>query len=67
LYLHLSRQALDVLRELHALPHFADDTLARNESQVFPKSVHMSAGEKAWRTSELTAWQKDPELWKKRQ
>ncbi|WP_274517713.1 helix-turn-helix transcriptional regulator [Pseudomonas sp. GM74] len=31
----------------------------------FPKSVHISAGRKAWRASVLAIWREAPESWKK--
>ncbi|WP_429489382.1 helix-turn-helix transcriptional regulator [Pseudomonas sp. S30_BP2TU TE3576] len=46
---------------------FSRTTLWREmKAGRFPNSVHISAGRKAWRTSELTAWQEDPENWKNR-
>ncbi|TDF78538.1 AlpA family transcriptional regulator [Pseudomonas sp. H9] len=46
---------------------FSRTTLWREmKAGRFPNSVQISAGRMAWRTSELAAWQKDPENWKSR-
>jgi prophage regulatory protein len=54
--------------EVLLLTSFSRATLWREmKAGRFPKSVHISAGRKAWRASELATWQEDPENWKKHQ
>ena len=54
--------------EVLLITSFSRATLWREmKAGRFPKSIHISAGRKAWRSSELMAWQEDPENWKKHQ